>query len=81
MKGASQEQRDAHFRAQRWAHVLPWQIDRLYAARRHAMSEHRKVLESRFYPDEGRWPFMRMEAEAHVALVAARQLLRALGAL
>ena len=80
VKGASEEQRDAHYRSQRWAHALPWQIDRLYAARLHAMESHRAVLEAGFYPDEGRWPFMKMDAEAHFALVAARQLLRALRA-
>jgi hypothetical protein len=78
--GASDEQRDAHFRAQRWAHVLPWQIDRLYAARREAMESHERVRGAGFYPDEARWPFFEMDAEAHFTLVAARQLLRALRA-
>lgn len=80
VEGASEEQRDAHYRAQRWAHVLPWQIDRLYSARTHAVESHEEVLRAGFYPDEGRWPFMEMDAEAHFALVAARQLLRALRA-
>src|SRR4051812_43587910 len=80
VEGASEEQRDAHFRSERWAHMLPVQIDRLYDARRRAMESHRKVLGDGFYPDEGRWPFMEMDAEAHFALVAARQLLRSLRA-
>jgi hypothetical protein len=41
------------------------------------MSSHEEVLRTGHYPDEGRWPFMRMDAEAHFALVGARQLLRA----
>ncbi len=80
MQEASDEQRDAHFRAQRWAHVLPLPIQALYAARTRAMELHQAVLEAGYYPDEGRWPFMEMDAEAHLALVAARQLLRALRA-
>lgn len=80
VEGASDEQRDAHYRAQRWAHVLPWQIDRLHAKRRSAVESHRRVVEDNFYPDEARWPFFEMEAEAHFALVAARQLVRALRA-
>ena len=78
--GAGEEQRDAHYRAQRWAHVLRWQIERLYSSRRHAMESHEQVLAARHYPDEARWPFFEMEADAHFALVAARQLLRALRA-
>ena len=80
VEGASDELRDAHFRAQRWAHVLSWQIDRLQASRLAAMDSHQRVVADGFYPDEGRWPFFEMEAEAHFALVAARQLLRALRA-
>jgi hypothetical protein len=80
VQGASEEQRDAHYRAQRWAHVLPWQLDRLYAARQTALVSHEEVRATGFYPDEARWPFMRMDAEAHFALTAARQLLRALRA-
>jgi len=80
VQGASEEQRDAHYRAQRWSHVLPWQIDRLYDARRRALESNKQVREAGFYPDEARWPFMQMDAEAHFALVAARQLLRALRA-
>jgi hypothetical protein len=80
VEGASDEQRDAHYRAQRWAHVLAWQIDRLHTARQAAMASHEKVLADNYYPDEARWPFMKMDAEAHFALVAARQLLRALRA-
>lgn len=56
------------------------QVDRLYAARASAMASHKSVLEAGYYPDEARWPFMEMDAEAHFALVAARQLLRALRA-
>lgn len=80
VQGASEEQRDAHHRAEGWSHVLQWQIDRLYAARRHAVEDHRRVIAGGFYPDEGRWPFMHMGAEVHFTLVAARQLLRALHA-
>jgi len=80
VQGASDEQRDAHYRAQRWSHALPWQIDRLYAARQHALESHERVMKEGFYPDEARWPFMEMDAEAHFVLVAARQLLRALRA-
>lgn len=80
VEGASEEQRDAHYRAQRWSHVLAWQIDRLYGARRAALASHEEVMKKSFYPDEGRWPFMKMDAEAHFALVAARQLLRSLRA-
>ncbi|MEO6714278.1 MAG: hypothetical protein ABIM89_12725 [Mycobacteriales bacterium] len=80
VEGASDEQRDAHYRAQRWSHVLSWQIDRLYEARHAALASHEEVMKAAFYPDEGRWPFMKMDAEAHFALVAARQLLRSLRA-
>jgi hypothetical protein len=80
VQGASEEQRDAHFKAQRWAHVLPLQIDRLYEARRRALESHKQVMQEKFYPDEGRWAFMKMDADAHFVLVAARQLLRALRA-
>lgn len=79
-QGASEETRDAHYKAQRWSHVLPVQIDRLYEARRRAIESHKKVLQESFYPDEARWPFMEMDADAHFVLVAARQLLRALRA-
>lgn len=80
IQGASDEQRDAHFRAQRWAHVVEWQIDRLHASRQAALESHQAVLKLHHYPDEARWPFMRMEAEAHFALTAARQSVRALRA-
>jgi AcrR family transcriptional regulator len=79
-EGASAEQRDAHYRAQQWAHVLMWQIDRLYAARKEAMASNERFRQDGFYPDEARWPFMEMDAETLFALVAARQLLRALRA-
>lgn len=79
-KGASDEQRDAHQRARRWSHVLPWQIDRLYAARHSALNAQADVLARRRHEDEDNWPFMQMDDEAHFALVAARQLLRALNA-
>lgn len=80
VEGASEEKRDAHYRAQRWSHVLEWQIDRLYEARRRAIASHQQVREAGHYPDEARWPFMQMDAEAHFALVAARQLIRSLRA-
>jgi hypothetical protein len=80
LEGATEEKRDAHHRAERWAHVLSWQIERLYASRREAMESQKQVRASGFYPDEARWPFFEMEADAHFALVAARQLLRALRA-
>lgn len=80
VRGASEEQRDAHYRAQRWSHVLQWQIDRLYDSRHRALESNEQVRRAGFYPDEARWPFMEMDAEAHFALVAARQLLRALRA-
>jgi hypothetical protein len=60
--------------------VLPWQVARLHAARIHALESHEKVSQSGFYPDEARWPFMEMDAEAHFVLVAARQFIRALRA-
>lgn len=62
----------------RWSHVLAWQVDRLYEARRLAMESHQKVLAMRFYGDEDAWPFHRMDAEAHFTLTAARQLMTAL---
>src|SRR3954452_14272683 len=65
VQGASDETRDAHYRAQRWAHVLWWQIDRLQASRLAAMDSHERLIADGFYPDEGRWPFFEMEAEAH----------------
>jgi hypothetical protein len=37
------------------AHVLPWQFDRLYAARRGALKSQDQV---RSDPDEARWRFM-----------------------
>jgi hypothetical protein len=74
VEGASEEIRDAHFKALRWSHVLTWQIDRLQASRLAAMDSHERVLADGFYPDEGRWPFFEMEAEGHFALIAARQL-------
>lgn len=80
VKGASDEQRDAHHRAERWAHVLSWQIDRLYASRTAAMEMQDQVRSAGHYPDEARWPFFEMESDAHFALVAARQLVRALRA-
>lgn len=80
VQGASSEQRDAHHRAGRWAHVLSWQIDRLYASRKAVMGSQEQVRRARHYPDEARWPFFEMEADAHFALVAARQLVRALRA-
>jgi hypothetical protein len=76
---ASDEQRCAHYRAQRWSHALSWQIDRLYEARSRAL-ESQAAPEADYYHDESRWPFMEMDAEAHFALVAARQLLRSLRA-
>ncbi len=79
--GAPQEQRDAHYRAQRWAHVLGWQVGRLQEARRQALESFEEVPSaSGVYPDTARWPFMEMDAEAHFTLVAARQLIRALRA-
>lgn len=60
--------------------MLPWQIDRLYEARRLAVESDRRVRERRSRGEEDNWPFYRMDAEAHFALVAARQLLRALRA-
>lgn len=80
VEGASEEQRDAHNRAQRWSHVLLWQIDRLYEARARALVSNKRVREAGYYPEEALWPFMKMEAEAHFALVAARQLVRSLRA-
>ena len=80
VEGASDEQREAHFRAERWAHALPLQIDRLHVARIRALESWRKVLEDMNYPDETRRLLMEMDAEAHFAVVAARQLLRALRA-
>lgn len=80
VEGATEEKRDAHFRAQRWSHVLEWQIDRLYRTRGRALESNRQVQEAGHYPDEARWPFMEMDAEAHFALVAARQLIRSLRA-
>ena len=80
VEGASDEQRDAHYKAQRWAHALPVQIDRLYESRQRAIESHKRVMLEKFYPDEGRWPFMVMDADAHFVLVAARQLIRALRA-
>jgi hypothetical protein len=76
----TEERRDAHYRVQRWAQVLPWQIERLHASRLAAMDAHENMLASGHYSDERRWPFMQMDAEAHFARVAARQLLRALRA-
>ena len=69
--GTGEEQRDAHHRAQRWAHVLGWQIERLYSSRRHAMKSHEQVLAAGNYPDEARLPFFEMEADAQFALVVA----------
>lgn len=80
VEGASVEQRDAHYQAQRWSHVLQWQIDRLYSARAGATGRWGGVLEAGEYTDETLWAFMQMDAEAHFTLVAARQLLRALQA-
>lgn len=80
VKGATDEQRDAHHRAERWAHVLSWQIDRLYASRMAAMRSQEQVRLAGHYPDEARWTFFEMESNAHFALVAARQLVRALRA-
>jgi hypothetical protein len=80
VQGASQEQRDAHYLASRWAHVLPWAIDRLYESRRVALESHLAVQERAFFGEEDSWPFFRMDAEAHFCLVAARQLIRALRA-
>lgn len=77
-RGASESQRDAHNRAQRWSHVLKWQIERLHDSRRRALESNEQVRAAGHYPDEARWPFFEMDAEAHIALVAARQLLRAL---
>jgi hypothetical protein len=56
------------------------QIDRLYDARRRAIESNNKVMREAHYPDEGRWPFMEMDADVHFVLVAARQLIRALRA-
>lgn len=42
------------------------------------MASHKRVMAARHYPDVARWPFFEMDADAHFALVAARQLLRAL---
>lgn len=80
VQGASDEQRDAHYKAQRWAHVLPLQVDRLYETCQRAMQSNEKVMREGLYPDEGRWPFLEIDAEAHFVLVAARQLVRALRA-
>jgi hypothetical protein len=80
VEGAPQEQRDAHFKAECWAHALPIQIDRLWDARRRALADWRGVEESGHYPSEARFPFLEMDAEAYFVLVAARQLLRALRA-
>ena len=44
------------------------------------MASHEQVRKTGFYPVEAGWPWMEMDAEAHFALVAARQLLRALRA-
>ena len=76
--GASDGQRDANYKAQRWAHVLAWQVDRLHAARQHALEVNERARTAAVYPDEARWPFMEMDAEAHFALIAARQLVKAL---
>jgi len=76
----SDEVRDAHHRVLRWSHVLDRQVSRLYDARHKALASHERVLESKFYGHKDAWPFFEMDAEVHFALVAARQLLRALQA-
>jgi hypothetical protein len=50
VRGATEEQRDAHHRAERWAHVLSWQIDWLYASRKAAMSMQEQVRSAGHYP-------------------------------
>ena len=60
--------------------MLSWHIDRLYASLMAAMRTQEQVRLAGHYPDEARWPFFEMESDAHFALVAARQLVRALRA-
>ena len=76
----TKETRDAHQQAQRWAHILPWQVERLRDARLAAMKRQQQVRAEGHYPAEASWPFFEMDAEVHFTLVAARQLLRALKA-
>jgi hypothetical protein len=80
VQGATEKQRDAHFRALRWAHVLDVEIDRLREARITALDSHEAVLAKGMHGHSDSWPFFMMDGEAHFALVAARQLLRALRA-
>jgi hypothetical protein len=59
---------------------LPVQIDRLYAARIAAVASTENVRRARYYGQEDSEPFYRLQAEEHMTLTAARQLLRALRA-
>jgi hypothetical protein len=77
---AADQQRDAHHRALRWAHALTQQVDRLHADRAAALAGQEKVRAAAYYGDEDAWSFHMMEADKHFAMVAARQLLRALDA-
>lgn len=75
---ASDAVRGAHHRALRWSHVLIVQIDRLYAARAAAVESQLASFRKGRHDRGDNHPFFVMEADAHFALVAARQLLRAL---
>jgi hypothetical protein len=77
---ASEAKRDAQHRALRWSHALSRQVDRLHADRAEALESQEKVRAAAFYGHDDAWPFHMMEADKHFALVAARQLLRALRA-
>lgn len=77
---ASDEKRDAHQRCLRWSHVLTGQIGRLHEARYAAVASQQTVLAKGRYDVNDAHAFFMMDAEAHFALVAARQLLRSLRA-
>ncbi len=77
---ASDEMRAAHQRSMRWAHALVRQVERLHADRAAVLESQESVQAAAFYGHEDAWPFHMMEADKHFAMVAARQLLRALRA-
>ena len=64
----------------RWSHVLVQQVDRLYADREEVVKSQEKVSQAGFFGHDDAWPFYMLEADKHFALVAGRQLLRALQA-
>ena len=70
----------AHDRALHWSHVLEWQVTRLREARGQVVASQERVRITQVYEFCDRWPFFKLDAEAHFTLVAARQLLRALKA-